>query len=150
MKLPRMLMIMCVVAGCAQMSEERKPTAAPPQPQAVAPAPAPAQRQAPAPALAPAPAAAAAPAPAPAAPPQASAAGGGQGAEMVTGTVTKIGKEMDVLELQTPGGWSQFLVTDPERKKELERITVGDGVDVKVEVRGSDRKVVSVIKRKLR
>ncbi|MBI5855022.1 MAG: hypothetical protein HZB35_07305, partial [Nitrospirae bacterium] len=65
----------------------------------------------------------------------------------VSGTVTKIGKEMEVLELQTPSGWSQFIITEPAPKKELERIMVGERVDVKVEVRGSDRKVVAVLKR---
>ena len=68
---------------------------------------------------------------------------------MVSGTVTKIDKGMGLLELQTPGGWSQFILTEPERKKELERVTVGERVDVKVEFRGSERKVVTVVRRNL-
>jgi len=67
---------------------------------------------------------------------------------MVSGTVTKIDKLMGLLELQTPSGWTQFLITEPERKKELERVRVGDGVDVKVEVRGSERNVVAVLSKK--
>ncbi|MBI5410874.1 MAG: hypothetical protein HZA21_02675 [Nitrospirae bacterium] len=121
------VMGLLVLAACTQGPEVQKsakavpPSEVPPAQKTVIPAPI-------------------APAPGPQAP---------SGAEVstVSGTVTKIDKGMGLLELQTPSGWSQFILTDLERKKELERITVGDGVDVKVAVRGSDRKVVSIVKR---
>lgn len=125
------VMGLLVLAGCAEAPEVRQPaqaaapsSVAPPVQKAVIPAP-----------VAPAPAVAAAP---------------GSELSTVSGTVTKIGKEREVLELQTLSGWSQFIVADPAPKKELERITVGDKVDVKVEARGSDRKVVAVLKQSLR
>jgi hypothetical protein len=65
---------------------------------------------------------------------------------MVSGTVTKISKEAGLLELQTPSGWSQFIITDPEKKKDLERVTVGEKVDVKVDFRTSERKVTAVLR----
>ena len=67
----------------------------------------------------------------------------------VSGAVTKIDKESGLLELQTPGGWNQFIITDPERKKEMQRVSVGERVDVKIEFRGSERKVVTVVRRNL-
>jgi len=120
--------LMCLFVGCAQVPEGQNRAATP------APAPAPA----------------AAPTPAPTAPTPATAGASSPGAEpmMVSGTVTKIDKLMGLLELQTPSGWTQFLITEPERKKELERVRVGDGVDVKVEVRGSERNVVAVLSKK--
>jgi hypothetical protein len=123
-----------VLAGCVQAPEARKPAQAAPSPSAVPAAPA-VQK---------------AVVPAPVAPPPPAAAASGSDVSTVSGTVTKIGKEREVLELQTPSGWTQFLVTDPESQKELGRIAVGDGVDVKVAVRGGDRKVVAVTKRNAR
>ena len=146
MKHSSVVVLMCLVAGCAQAPERQKPTVAPPQPQAAAPAPAPSQPQVSAPAPAPAPVPAPAAAAAPARPPE-TATSGGQGGETVSGAVTKIDKEAGLLELQTPSGWSQFIVTDPERKNELAQVTRGERVDVKVQVQGSERKVIAVLRR---
>lgn len=66
---------------------------------------------------------------------------------MVSGAVTKIDKETGLLELQTPSGWSQFIVTDPEKKKDLARVVVGEKVDVKVQVQGGERKIMAVLRR---
>ncbi len=144
MKRSSVAVLMCLIAGCAG-GPENKPVAVPSQPRAQSQTEAPAATT-PAQRRAPAPAAPVAPAVAPSAPPPPSASGG-QGADMVSGTVTKIGKEMEVLELQTPSGWSQFIVTDPERKKELQQVTAGEKVDVKVQVQGGERKVIAVLRR---
>ncbi len=128
------VMSLLMLAGCAQGPEARKPAQAAP-PSSAAPA---AQK-----AVVPAPVAPAPPAPMPIA-----ATGAASEAEltMVSGTVTKVSKEAGLLELQTPSGWSRFIITDPERKKDLERVTVGEKVDVKVDFRTSERKVIAVLR----
>lgn len=113
------VLLIGLVAGCANVSERQKPASAP------------ASTAAPGPTL---------PAPTPA------SAGSEQGTETVLGAVTKIDKEMGLLELQTPSGWSQFMISDPERKKELERVTAGEKVEVKVQVQGGERKVMAVLR----
>jgi hypothetical protein len=65
---------------------------------------------------------------------------------MVSGTVTNVSREAGLLELRTPSGWSQFIISDPERKKDLERVTVGEKVDVKADFRTSERKVIAVLR----
>jgi hypothetical protein len=70
-----------------------------------------------------------------------------QGTETVSGAVTKVDKEAGLLELQTPTGWSQFIISDPERKKELQRVAAGEKVEVKVQVQGGERKVIAVLRR---
>lgn len=134
------VMGLLALAGCAEAPEVRQPAQVPEarkpaQGAPSSPAPPPVQKAVVPAQVAPAPAAAAAP---------------GSELSTVSGIVTKIGKEMEVLELQTPSGWSQFLVADPGPKKELERIAVGDGVDVRVALRGGERKVVAVLKRNVR
>jgi hypothetical protein len=100
MKLLGVLMIMCVIAGCAEVPEKGKPAVV----------------------------------------------SAGPATETISGTVTRIPKGMGRLELQTPGGWSQFVVADSERK-ELAHLTVGEKVDVAVQVQGGERKIVSVLRR---
>jgi hypothetical protein len=73
--------------------------------------------------------------------------GSEQGTETVSGAVTKVDKETGLLELQTPSGWSQFIISDPERRKELQRVTAGEKVEVKVQVQGGERKVMAVLRR---
>lgn len=70
----------------------------------------------------------------------------GPATETISGTVTRIATGMGRLELQTPGGWSQFVVADSGRK-ELAQITVGEKVDVAVQAQGGERKIVSVVRR---
>lgn len=100
MKLLGVLMIMWVIAGCAEAPEKGKP--------AVVPA--------------------------------------GPATETISGTVTRIAKGMGRVELQTPGGWSQFVVAE-SASGELARTSVGEKVDVAVQVHGGERKVVSVTRR---
>jgi hypothetical protein len=83
--------------------------------------------------------------PAPVAPASAAADGAGSELSTVLGAVTKIDNATGLIELQTPSGWSQFILTEPERRRELERVTVGERVDVKVDVRTSERKVIAVL-----
>ncbi len=99
MKLSRVAVFMCLIAGCAQVPE-KKPVAAP----------------------------------------------AGPPTETISGTVTRIAKGMGRVELQTPGGWSQFVVAD-SASSELARTTIGEKVDVAVQVQGGERKIVSVTRR---